>query len=255
MLAGLTIAVLSERGRLVGHGRAVFWLTALLLALAVRWLTFLNSTTLQLSWAAEADPYAIVGPWVGWWGLWASFGMAWTFVASARCWDTVRAWRLPLAVLALVLTLRIGEDLVIAAGFALVLPWGTQALTEPFVPIMSDFGLALTTLPLILPTLGMALVARWGARWSARSFGAVTGLGWGLLLGLQFVVLRTVLLRDMLQQASFWSAPHLQALAAALVAGLVGGLIGAYQGDWLRSLRSEASSPAVATPAVAAQTA
>jgi hypothetical protein len=248
MLAGLTIAVLAQRrpeSPREGPGplaaavsairpgpRAIFWLTALLLALSVRWLTFLNSAALQLSWAEEPDPYAIVGPWVGWWILWASFAMSWTFVASARCWEDRPSWKLPLSVLLLTLVLRLAEHFVSAAGFALALPWGDQVLTDPFPFFLADLGLWISTGVLILPAFAVAAIARWGRAWSPRSMGLAGGVAWGALLALQFALLRVVF-----DFAPFWSAGHAIALAVGLAAGVLGGLIGAAQGEWLRRPR------------------
>jgi hypothetical protein len=227
MLSGLIIAVLAERRRTAGASRAIFWMTALLFALVVRWITFLNSTSFMLSWAEEVDPYAIAPPWAGWWALWTSFAMTWTFVASACCWDARRPWRLPLAVLLLALVLRVLEFVVSSVGFALVLPWGDQVLSWPYVFFISDFGLWVITLPLVLPALGLALLSRWGRTWGAARFGLVAGLLWGLLVAIQFIAFRT------LAGFALLSAGHAQALAISLAAGIAGGLIGARQGNWL----------------------
>jgi hypothetical protein len=89
MLCGVIIATTSERRRALPlsqrQEQAIFLLLALLLALAVRWITFLNSTTVLLSWELEVDRYALARPWAPWWGLVAGLCMAWIFAASAAC--------------------------------------------------------------------------------------------------------------------------------------------------------------------------
>ncbi|MDP9310035.1 MAG: hypothetical protein M3R24_03890 [Chloroflexota bacterium] len=236
MLSGLIIAVCAERQRSLharpGQQRAVFWLVALLFALVVRWITFLNSTTLQLSWQLREAEYAVAGPWAPWWGLWASLFVGWTLVASARCWPGRQA-RLPLAVLGLVLVLRALEFVVSAVGFALVLPWGVQTLRRPFVPLFDwDLGLWVTTLVLVLPTTVLVALTTAGRAWTTLRFGVVAGFVWGGLLALQFLLLLPVF-----GLASLDLPMHGQVILVATLAGLVGGVIGAAQGDWLARFR------------------
>jgi hypothetical protein len=236
MLSGLIIAVCAERQRSGQDGgrqmRWAFWLLALLFALVVRWITFLNSTTLQLSWQLRQAEHAIAEPWAPWWALWASLFMSWTLVASARCWPR-RQMALPFAVIGLVVLLRALEFVVSAVGFQLVLPWGTQTLRRPFVPLFDwDLGLWVTTLVLILPTLALVGLTKVGRDWTALRFGSVAGLLWGLLLALQFLALRPIL-----QLTSLDLPAHAQVLVVAVLAGVFGGVVGAVQGDWLARFR------------------
>lgn len=235
MLSGLIIAVCAERQRGLLDSREqrwVFWLLALLLALVVRWVTFLNSTTLQLSWQLKQAEHAIARPWAPWWGLWASLFISWTLVASARCWPGRHA-RLPLAVISLVVLVRALEFVVSAVGFQLVLPWGAQTLRRPFVPLFDwDLGLWIMTLVLIVPTVGLVVLTKFGRDWTAWRFGSIAGLLWGLLLALQFLLLRPIF-----QLAALDLSAHAQVILVAALAGLLGGVVGAVQGDWLARFR------------------
>ncbi len=237
MLAGLTIAATSERLRLAAlpakEERRFFWLLALLFALVVRWVTFLNSTTLSLSWVLERDSYAIAGPWAPWWGLWTGLFLGWTFVASVRCLPGARAWRLPLAVVGIALLLRLLEYLVSALGFALVLPWGSQTMDEPFRILFDyDLGLWIMTVVLVLPVGVIAALSRLRPRWPAARFGLVAGASFGLLLAGQFLALRPVF-----DLAPLGTSRQIEVVVVTLVAGIAGGLIGAFQGDWLARFR------------------
>ena len=195
-------------------------------------MTFLNSTTLQLSWVMERAEFAVAGPWAPWWGLWASLFVGWTFVASARCWPE-RAWQLPLAVCGMVLLVRALEFPISALGFGLALPWGGQILRRPFRPFFSwDLGLWMTTLVLVLPALVTAWLGRRGAAWPPLRFGVTAGLVWGGLLAAQFLMLRPILDLPRLDGSS-----QLMVAAVALVAGVLGGIVGAYQGTWLAHFR------------------
>ena len=237
MLAGLIIATTSERlrtGTLAPEReRMIFALLALLFAPVVRWITFLNSTSLQLSWKLDADEYAIVGPWAPWWGLWASLFMAWTFVASARCLPGRLSWRLPLAVCALALLLRALEFAVSAVGFESVLPWGTQTLRRPFRPFFDyDLGLWVTTAVLLPPVLALCGLCRVGQHWDRWRFGLSGGAIFGLLLATQFLLLRPVF-----HLVPLSAGVQMEVLATSFGAGLLGGVIGAVQGDWLAHFR------------------
>jgi hypothetical protein len=235
MLVGLVIATCSERNRLAARdqmpSRLMFWLLALLLALVVRWISFLNSTTLQLSWVLEEADHAVAGPWAPWWGLWAGLFMTWTFVASARLWPG-REVSLPLAVAAMVVVVRALEFPISALGFQLVLPWGSQTLNRPFVPFFDwDLGLWVTTLVLVLPMIAVVALARWGKSWSSRRFGLLSGALCGLLLAGQFLALRPVL-----ELIPLSSSVQLEVVLWTIGSGILGGLIGARQGDWLAKL-------------------
>ena len=241
MLSGLIIAAAAEwqcaslRAPVVSRRSEwlFFGLLALLFALVVRWVTFLNSTTLGLSWALEPDRYSIAGPWAPWWGLWASLFMAWTFVASARLLPGTRDWLLPLVIVGGALALRALEFAFSAVGFSLVLPWGTQTLREPFRMFFDyDLGLWITTAVLVPPTIVVALLCRRARRWGALRFGLTAGAVFGLVLGAQFLILRPVF--DLVPLATEVQA---QVLVISAVAGLVGGIIGGYQGDWLARFR------------------
>ena len=232
MLSGTIIATVAELRRhppasRAGH-LASFWLLALLFALVVRWITFLNSTSLELSWSLDQARDTIVGPWAPWWGLWAGFAMAWTFVAAARLGPA-----LPLATLALTLLLRALEFVVSKLGFALVLPWGNQTFHEPFVMFFDyDMGLWIATGVLVLPALLTAALGRWGRGWGALRFGLAGGALWGLLLAAQFILLRPPL--DLMPLGASQTA---QVVLVTLGAALVGGLLGAWQGGWLGRFR------------------
>jgi hypothetical protein len=232
MLSGTIIATTAELRRRPPESRAsrlaAFWLLALLFALVVRWITFLNSTSLELSWELEPARDTIAGPWAPWWGLWAGFAMAWTFIAAARL-----APALPLATLALTLLLRALEFAVSGIGFSLVLPWGNQNFSEPFRMFFDyDFGLWIATAVLVLPALLSAALARWGRGWGALRFGVTGGLLWGLLLAAQFL-----LLRRPLGLVPLGAPQTTQVLVVTLAAALAGGLVGVWQGGWLRRFR------------------
>src|SRR5215212_5801662 len=234
MLCGLIIATTSERRRALPlssrQEQAVFLLLALLLALAVRWISFLNSTTVLLSWELEFDRYSLARPWAPWWGLVAGLCMAWIFATSARCLPGRAAWALPLAVLALALVLRVIEYVVGAIGFGLTLPWRGQTLHGGFRWFYHryDVGIWVSTFVLALPALLVAWLGWAGRRWGALWFGLACGAACGLLLAAQFL-----LARPLLDLPRLGSAVQLQVLLVTLVAALAGGLIGALQGDWL----------------------
>lgn len=232
MLSGTIIAATADLRRRPPSSRAsragAFWLLALLFALVVRWVTFLNSTSLELSWELEPARDTIARPWAPWWGLWAGFAMAWTFVAAARL-----APALPLATMLLAGALRALEFAASGLGFRLVLPWGNQTFYGPFRPFFDyDLGLWLTTGVLALPALLTGALARLGRGWGALRFGVAGGLLWGLLLASQFLLLRRPF--DLMPLG----APQMaQVLLVTLGAALVGGLLGAWQGGWLRRFR------------------
>ena len=234
MLCGVIIATISERRRALPlsprQEQAVFLLLALLLALAVRWIMFLNSTTVLLSWELEFDRYAIARPWAPWWGLWAGLCMAWIFAASARCLPGRAAWALPLAVFALALALRALEYIVSAIGFGLTLPWRGQTLDRGFHWFYDsyDVGIWISTFTLALPALAVAWLGWAGRRWGALRFGLACGAAFGLLLAAQFL-----LARPLLDLPRLSVAVQFQVLLVTLAAALAGGLIGAFQGDWL----------------------
>jgi hypothetical protein len=234
MLCGLIIAATSERQRALplspSQERAFFVLLALLLALAVRWMTFLNSTTVLLSWELEFDRYALARPWAPWWGLVAGLCMAWIFATSARCLPGHAAWALPLAVFALAMLLRALEYVVSAIGFSLTLPWRGQNLEGGFRWFYHsyDLGIWISTATLALPALLVAWLGWAGRRWGALRFGLACGAILGLLLAAQFL-----LARSPLGLPRLGAAVQLQVLCVTLLAGLAGGVIGAFQGDWL----------------------
>jgi len=234
MLCGVIIATISERRRALPLSQrqelAIFLLLALLLALVVRWITFLNSTTVQLSWALEFDRYAIARPWAAWWGLWAGLCMAWIFTTSARCLPGRAAWALPLAVFALALVLRALEYVVSAIGFGLTLPWRGQTIDGGFHWAYDGYavGIWISTFVLALPALLAAWLGWVGGNWGALRFGLVCGAAIGLLLAAQFLLARSPLDLPRLS-----SAVQLQVLVVTLAAALAGGVIGAFQGDWL----------------------
>ena len=93
-------------------------------------------------------------------------------------------------------------------------------------------GRAAWALPLAVFALALALLAAWmgwvGRRWGALRFGLACGVAFGLLLAVQFLVLRPIMDLPRL-------SPTIQAqvLLVTLVASLAGGVIGAFQGDWL----------------------
>ena len=237
MLSGIIIATFSERQRSLpmspSRDRWSFLLLVLLFALVVRWVTFLNSTSLELSWVLDDDDFSIAGPWAGWWGMWASFFLGWTFVASARCREGRERWRMPLLIVLAALLLRALEFVIAAAGFALVLPWGTQRLHESFRPFFDyDLGLWVTTAVLVPAAVMISLLTARYRHWSAVRFGLAGGVLFGCMLGLQFIVLRPVF-----DLVPIGSAVQLQVMAVCLVAGLLGGLIGGIQGDWLGRFR------------------
>ena len=234
MLCGVIIATTSERRRALPlaarHERAIFLLLALLLALVVRWITFLNSTTFLLAWALEFDRYAIARPWAPWWGLWAGLCMAWIFATSARCLPGRAAWAMPLAVFVLALVLRALEYVVSAIGFGLTLPWRGQTIKSGFHWSYAgyDRGIWISTYILALPALLVAGLGWVGRRWGALRFGLACGAACGSLLAAQFL-----LLRPLLDLPRLSVAIQLQVLLVTLLAALVGGAIGAFQGDWL----------------------
>ncbi len=237
MLAGLIIALLAERQRSPAATRGREWATyalaALLFGLVARWINFLNSTTLELSWLLKAERYAIAGPWAGWWGLWSGLFMTWVFVASARAWRGPGARWFPAAVLAAVIAARALEFPLTSLGFTLALPWGSQTLRKPFLPFMQwDLGLWVLTLVLVLPALAVIAVQWRGQRWGSGRFGAVAGLSFGGLLAAQFLLLRPAL--DLTPLAL---GAQLTVVAVTVAAAVVGGLIGAVQGDWLATFR------------------
>ncbi|MBC8160735.1 MAG: hypothetical protein H7Z42_05895 [Roseiflexaceae bacterium] len=232
MLCGTIIATTAQMRRHPPTSRrerlAYFWLLALLFALVVRWITFLNSTTLELSWELQPARDTIARPWAPWWGLWAGFAMAWTFLAAARL-----APALPLATLALALLMRGLEFVVSGLGFRLVLPWGNQTFNEPFVIFFDyDLGLWVATGVLVLPALLSGVIARWGKNWGALRFGLVGGALWGLLLAAQFL-----LLRQPLTLMPLGVPQAMQVVLVTLGSALVGGLLGAWQGGWLARFR------------------
>ena len=234
MLCGVIIATTSERLRALPlsqrQEQAVFLLLALLLALAVRWITFLNSTTVLLSWELEFDRYAIARPWAPWWGLVAGLCMAWIFATSARCLPGRAAWALPLAVFVLALALRALEYVVSAIGFGLTLPWRGQTIDGGFHWSYDryDVGIWISTFALVLPALLVAWLGWVGRRWGALRFGLAVGAVCGLLLAAQFL-----LARPLLDLPRLGAAVQLQVLLVTLAAALAGGVIGAIQGDWL----------------------
>ena len=234
MLCGVIIAATSERRRALPlsqrQERAFFLLLALLLALAVRWITFLNSTTVLLSWQLEFDRYSLARPWAPWWGLVAGLCMAWIFATSARCLPGRAAWALPLAVFALALALRALEYVVSAIGFGLTLPWRGQTLRGGFRWFYHsyDVGIWISTFTLAVPALLVAWLGWAGRRWGALRFGLACGAAFGLLLAAQFL-----LARPLLDLPRLGTAVQLQVLLVTLAAALAGGVIGAFQGDWL----------------------
>ncbi|MEO7910991.1 MAG: hypothetical protein ABIV47_15210 [Roseiflexaceae bacterium] len=238
MLCGVIIATTSERQRALPlslrQERAFFLLLALLLALAVRWITFLNSTTVLLSWELEFDRYAIARPWAPWWGLVAGLCMAWIFATSARCLPGRAVWALPLAVFALALALRALEYVVSAIGFGLTLPWRGQTIAGGFHWSYDgyDRGIWISTFMLALPAFVAAWIGWAGQRWGALRFGLACGAACGLLLAAQFLLLRSPLDLPRLS-----SAVQLQVLLVTLSAALVGGVFGTFQGDWLARFR------------------
>jgi hypothetical protein len=234
MLCGVIIATTSERRRALPlsqrQEQAIFLLLALLLALAVRWMTFLNSTTVLLSWELEFDRYAIARPWAPWWGLVAGLCMTWIFATSARCLPGRAAWALPLAVFALALALRALEYVVSAIGFGLTLPWRGQTIDSGFHWSYAryDVGIWISTFMLALPALLVGWLGWVGRRWGALRFGLSCGAACGLLLTAQFL-----LARPLLDLPRLSTAIQVQVLLVTLAAALVGGAIGARQGDWL----------------------
>jgi hypothetical protein len=238
MSCGVIIATTSERLRSLPFSprqeRAAALLLAVLFALVVRWVTFLNSTTVQLSWALEFDRYAIARPWAGWWGLWAGLCMAWIFAASARCLPGRAAWALPLAVFGLALGLRGLEYVVSAIGFGLTLPWRGQTLEPGFYWFYDryDVGIWVSTFVLAAPALVVAWLGWVGRGWGALRFGLASGAAFGLLLGAQFLLARPIMDLPPLSVAV-----QAEALLVTLAASLVGGVIGALQGDWLARFR------------------
>ena len=234
MLCGVIIATTSARQRALPlsprQEQAFFLLLALLLALAVRWITFLNSTTVLLSWDLEIDRYAIARPWAPWWGLVAGLCMAWIFATSARCLPGRAAWALPLAVFALALMLRALEYVVSAIGFGLTLPWRGQTIRGGFHWSYHryDIGIWISTFTLALPALAVAWLGWVGRRWGALWFGLACGAACGLLLAAQFL-----LARPLLDLPRLGPTVQLQVLLVTLAAALAGGVIGAFQGDWL----------------------
>jgi len=239
MLCGVIIATTSARQRALPlsprQEQAFFLLLALLLALAVRWITFLNSTTVLLSWDLEFDRYAIARPWAPWWGLVAGLCMAWIFAASARCLPGRAAWALPLAVFALALVLRAMEYVVSAIGFGLTLPWRGQTIDGGFRWFYHsyDFGIWISTFTLALPALAVACLGWVGRRWGALRFGLACGAACGLLLAAQFLALRPIMDLPRLS-----AGVQFQVLLVTLAAALAGGVIGAFQGDWLAHFRA-----------------
>jgi hypothetical protein len=239
MLCGLIIATTSERQRALPlsarQERAFFLLLALLLALAVRWITFLNSTTVLLSWELAFDRYALARPWAPWWGLVAGLCMAWIFATSARCLPGWAAWALPLAVLVLALALRALEYVVGAIGFGLTLPWRGETLEGGFRWFYHayDMGIWVSTFVLAAPALAVAWLGWVGRRWGAARFGLASGAVVGLLLAAQFLALRPIM--DLPRLSPFVQA---QVLLITLAASLAGGVAGALQGDWLARFRS-----------------
>jgi hypothetical protein len=237
MLSGITIALLAQRNRSAALSDRQEWLfawwVALLFALVVRWVTFLNSTTLQLSWMLEPADFAVAGPWAPWWGLWAGLFMAWTFVASARCLPGRQAAALPLLVCLWALVLRAVEFPLAAVGFHLSLPWGDQTLRRPFRPFLSwDLGLWVTTAVLILPAFATTSLRRLAPRSGSARFGLIAGAIFGLLLAAQFL-----LLRQPFHLVPLNASTQLEVLGITTIAGISGGLIGAAQGDWLARFR------------------
>jgi hypothetical protein len=238
MLCGLIIATTSARLRALSlpqwQERAFALLLALLLALAVRWITFLNSTTVLLSWQLEFDRYSIARPWAPWWGLVSGLCMAWIFAASARCLPGRAAWALPLAVLVLALVLRALEYVVGAIGFGLTLPWRGQTLDGGFRWYYHryDFGIWISTFVLAAPALVVAWIGWVGRGWGAARFGLACGAVFGLLLAAQFLLARPIMELPRLS-----AAVQAQVLLVTLAASLAGGLIGAFQGDWLARFR------------------
>jgi hypothetical protein len=234
MLCGLIIAATSERRRALPlsrlQERAFFLLLALLLALAVRWITFLNSTTVLLSWELEFDRYALARPWAPWWGLVAGLCMAWIFATSARCLPGRAAWALPLAVFALALLLRALEYVVSTIGFSLTLPWRGHTLEGGFRWFYHsyDLGIWISTGTLALPVLLVAWLGQVGRGWGALRFGLACGAIFGLLLAAQFLLARAPL-----DLPRLGAAVQMQVLLVTLLAALGGGVIGAFQGDWL----------------------
>jgi hypothetical protein len=208
---------------------------ALLLALAVRWITFLNSTTVLLSWELEFDRYALARPWAPWWGLVSGLCMAWIFAASARCLPGRAAWALPLAVFGLALALRALEYVVGAIGFGLTLPWRGETLEGGFRWFYHayDVGIWVSTFVLAAPALVVAWLGLVGRRWSAPRFGLACGSAFGLLLAAQFLALRPIMDLPRLS-----TAIQAQVLAITLAASVAGGVIGAIQGEWLGRFRA-----------------
>jgi hypothetical protein len=239
MLCGLIIAATSERQRALPlsprQERAFFLLLGLLLALAVRWITFLNSTTVLLSWELEFDRYSLARPWAPWWGLVAGLCMTWIFATSARCLPGRAAWVLPLAVFVLTLALRVLEYVVGAVGFGLTLPWRGETLDDGFRWFYHDYdkGIWVSTFVLAAPALAIAWLGWAGRRWGAARFGLAGGLATGLLLAAQFLVLRPIMDLPRLSPAV-----QAQVLAITLAASVAGGVVGALQGDWLARFRA-----------------
>jgi hypothetical protein len=234
MLCGLIIATTSARRRALPLSLrqewALFLLLALLLALAVRWITFLNSTTVLLSWELEVDRYSLAQPWAPWWGLVAGLCMAWIFATSARCLPGRAVWALPLAVFALAVVLRAMEYVVSTIGFSLTLPWRGHTLDGGFRWFYHryDFGIWVSTFTLALPALAVAGLGGLGRGWGALWFGLACGAACGLLLAAQFL-----LARPLLDLPRLGTTVQIQVLLVTLAAALLGGIIGAFQGDWL----------------------
>jgi hypothetical protein len=238
MVWGMIIATLAERQRSLPlsprRELMVFMLVALLFALVVRWLTFLNSSSILVSWMLKQDFYGLAQPWAPWWGLWAGLFMTWTFVTSARSWTGRSSWALPVAICVLILIIRGLEYVVSAVGFSLVLPWGDQVLIEPFqfFNIDYDIGMWVTVFVLIPPALIVAALSRIAHRWSALQFGLASGVVFGLLLTIQFIVARSLLELEPLPLSV-----QAEVLWITMATSLVGGVIGAVHGDWMARFR------------------
>ncbi|HEU5101322.1 MAG TPA: hypothetical protein VFU22_20005 [Roseiflexaceae bacterium] len=238
MLCGLIIASTSERQRALPlsdrQERGFYVLLALLLALAVRWIIFLNSTTVLLSWELEFDRYALARPWAPWWGLVAGLCMAWIFVASARCLPGRAVWALPLAVFVLALALRALEYVVGAIGFGLTLPWRGETLEDGFRWFYHDYdkGIWISTWVLAAPAVVIAWLGWVGQRWGAPRFGLTGGVAVGLLLAAQFLLLRPIL-----DLPRLGLAVQAQVVIVTLAASVAGGVVGALQGAWLARFR------------------
>ena len=234
MLCGVIIATTSERRRALPlsqrQEQAIFLLLALLLALAVRWITFLNSTTVLLSWELEFDRYAIARPWAPWWGLVAGLCMAWIFATSARCLPGRAAWALPLAVFVLALALRAMEYVVSAIGFGLTLPWRGQTIDGGF-----RWSITATISGSGSRPLRWRCRRCWWPGWAGSGgAGARCGLGWPAARPAGCCWRRSFwLARPLLDLPRLSAAVQLQVLLVTLAAALAGGVIGAFQGDWL----------------------